>query len=259
MKKRELEKVLKQALQAHLAGEDPGPDVAGVIGLNKGKMAELRVLLDEAFFVVEERVKRGVPLDDALVWLNGVVTAVSEAQHSLQEPKVDAYFGHECRDQLRELLPRARTTMDICVYTITDNAVVHAIMTAKRTHVKVRIITDLEKVDASGSDIRYLEKNGAFVKVNSGGAIMHHKFALIDGRTLITGSYNWTVGAATVNSENFIVTNSPQAIEAFQQEFDSLWEHCTWLTPGSTVSPSTHKGSAKTDHPTQGGAAPAGE
>ncbi|MBU1239902.1 DUF1669 domain-containing protein [Myxococcota bacterium] len=230
MKRRELVKVLEMDLQAHLAHKEAGPDLSSVIGQLKGNAAELKVLLDEAFVAVEERVTRGIPLGDALIWLNQLVTAVSEAQHSLQQPNVDAYFGHECREQLVTLLPRARSTLDICVYTITDRDVGTAILNAKRTRVKVRVITDLDKVDANGSDIRYLEKNGVFMKVNSGEAIMHHKFAIIDSRTLITGSYNWTVGAATQNSENFIVTDAPQAIEAFQQEFNSLWERCRWLS-----------------------------
>ena len=229
MQKKELKQVLEKALHTSLSGDPEGKDLPRVIEELKGRLPELKFLLDHAFFITEKGIMEHAPLDDSMAWLSSFVDKVVRAQYSLQQPEVDAYFGHACRDKLLETLPATRKTLDICVYTITDNDVANAILKAKNTRVKVRLITDLEKVDALGSDIRYLEKNGIFVKVNDGDAFMHHKFAIFDKRSLITGSYNWTKGAANRNSENFIYTNSPQAVAAFQGEFDSLWESCSWL------------------------------
>jgi len=52
---------------------------------------------------------------------------------------------------------------------------------------------------------------------------MHHKFALFDGRLLLTGSYNWTRGAADDNHENFVVTDDPHLLRAYAQAFEDLW------------------------------------
>jgi mitochondrial cardiolipin hydrolase len=52
---------------------------------------------------------------------------------------------------------------------------------------------------------------------------MHHKFAIIDSRLVLTGSYNWTRSAAEYNHENLLVTNSKQAIGQFEKEFNRLW------------------------------------
>ena len=52
---------------------------------------------------------------------------------------------------------------------------------------------------------------------------MHNKFALIDRRVLLNGSFNWTRSAVLNNRENVVISTSPALIGAFQAEFDKLW------------------------------------
>jgi phosphatidylserine/phosphatidylglycerophosphate/cardiolipin synthase-like enzyme len=52
---------------------------------------------------------------------------------------------------------------------------------------------------------------------------MHHKFALVDGRVLLTGSYNYTQSAAAVNHENIVVTDDAYHVAKFTEAFDNLW------------------------------------
>lgn len=54
--------------------------------------------------------------------------------------------------------------------------------------------------------------------------LMHHKFCLIDGTRLITGSYNWTRGA-NHNFENVIVSTDLSLIIEFQSEFRRIKEN----------------------------------
>lgn len=53
---------------------------------------------------------------------------------------------------------------------------------------------------------------------------MHHKFALVDDRKLITGSLNWTVTAVQSNKENVLVTEEPELVHPYVDEFRQLWE-----------------------------------
>jgi phosphatidylserine/phosphatidylglycerophosphate/cardiolipin synthase-like enzyme len=39
--------------------------------------------------------------------------------------------------------------------------------------------------------------------------ILHHKVIIIDKRTVITGSYNFTSGAEKDNDENLVIVNDP--------------------------------------------------
>ena len=66
--------------------------------------------------------------------------------------------------------------------------------------------------------------------------IMHNKFCVIDGKHVITGSYNWT-NRAKSNDENITVfLDSPEFATRFLKEFDDLLEKYNYKK-SSTISP----------------------
>ncbi|KAF9084702.1 hypothetical protein BGX23_010311 [Mortierella sp. AD031] len=126
--------------------------------------------------------------------------------------------------QLIKTLDNAKKSLDICVYTITDDHLANAIIRAHERGVNVRIISDSEKSDDPGSDINRLRDNNNIpTRVDTSPSFMHHKFAVIDDALVINGSYNWTKGARFDNKENLTLTNSPKAVQGFKGEFERLW------------------------------------
>ncbi len=55
------------------------------------------------------------------------------------------------------------------------------------------------------------------------GDLLHHKFGIIDRRTVITGSHNWSNAANRGNDETLLVIHSPIVAAHFQREFDRLY------------------------------------
>ncbi|MGL4879939.1 MAG: phospholipase D-like domain-containing protein, partial [Waterburya sp.] len=53
---------------------------------------------------------------------------------------------------------------------------------------------------------------------------LHHKFALIDDQTVISGSHNWSEAANNQNDEALIVINNQQVAKHFHQEFQRLYQ-----------------------------------
>ena len=53
---------------------------------------------------------------------------------------------------------------------------------------------------------------------------LHHKFAVIDNKKVITGSFNWSPSAAHTNDETLLVIHSPQLAKQFTREMDRLWD-----------------------------------
>lgn len=51
---------------------------------------------------------------------------------------------------------------------------------------------------------------------------LHHKIAVIDQRTVITGSHNWSAAANRTNDENLLVIESSALAAEFKQEMDRL-------------------------------------
>lgn len=67
---------------------------------------------------------------------------------------------------------------------------------------------------------------------SKGSGLMHHKFMVIDGRTVVTGSANWTLSDthgdftnpdSRGNANSLLVIDSPALAQRFQQEFNYLW------------------------------------
>jgi HKD family nuclease len=144
----------------------------------------------------------------------------------LNRQDTNSFFspGEECREEIIKRLDRATTSVDICVYTISDDIIAKAIARCHRRKVKVRIITDDEKVNDRGSDIWELTAYGIKTKTDDCPNYMHHKFAIFDNDIVLTGSYNWTRGAAEFNQENLLVTDEKRTVDAYIAEFERLWD-----------------------------------
>lgn len=57
------------------------------------------------------------------------------------------------------------------------------------------------------------------------GDLLHHKFGVMDGQTVITGSHNWSVAANINNDETVLVIDSAIVAAHFQREFDRLYKN----------------------------------
>ncbi|KAF9308748.1 hypothetical protein BG003_010682 [Podila horticola] len=126
--------------------------------------------------------------------------------------------------KLMSTLDNAKKSLDICVFTITDDQIAKAIIRALDRGVKVRVISDNDKSEDLGSDVARLARDyDVPTRVDNTAAHMHHKFVVIDDALVVNGSYNWTKGARYDNREDLTLTNSPQAVRGFKDEFEKLW------------------------------------
>jgi competence ComEA-like helix-hairpin-helix protein len=63
------------------------------------------------------------------------------------------------------------------------------------------------------------------------GDLLHHKFGVVDDRTVITGSHNWTEAANIGNDETVIVVHSPMVAAHYDREFERLYTEAILGTP----------------------------
>jgi phosphatidylserine/phosphatidylglycerophosphate/cardiolipin synthase-like enzyme len=160
-----------------------------------------------------------------LGWLEEVMKALQPPSQSTSRGS-EALFSpdDDCPQRIRGLLARSKQRIDICVFTITDDRLTSAIFDAHRRGVQIHIITDDDKTQDIGSDTQRLAAAGIEVRVDNSRYHMHHKFAMFDGATLLSGSYNWTRSAAENNEENFIITEEPRLVGKFADLFERLWQ-----------------------------------
>lgn len=185
---------------------------------------DLRRLRNQSFELVRERLAD--PLQLALLkWLEGVIRTLDGNRTKTAVIAQEAAFspGMDCLQIILRCLRGARQSIDICVFTLSDDRIAEEVLSAHRRGVSVRIVTDNDKEFDGGSDINRLRDAGLCVAVDRTSAHMHHKFAIFDGEKLLNGSYNWTQSASTMNEENIVLSNDPLLVKRFSTQFEKLW------------------------------------
>ncbi len=142
---------------------------------------------------------------------------------------VDAYFSPEggAMKAVSEEIRGARRTLDVALYMITAPRLAWDLVSARKRGVKVRVILDSRQV-RKWSQFDTLDENGVPVwrlylekdRSDPSPPQFHHKFAVVDGQTVITGSYNWTVMADERNHENLLVIRSRPLAARYAAAFE---------------------------------------
>lgn len=183
----------------------------------------LQAIRHEVFEMLEQEAP--VHRDD-LQWLERVVQVLDAPPPPKSSVKVAAWFGPEdpMVEQLEGFIDRVSQTLDIAVFTLTDDRLKSALIRAHRRGVRIRILTDNDKSRDMGSDVRSLLAAGLSVRMDRSRHHFHHKFAVFDDTYLVNGSYNWTRGADRSNRENFMRTGDPILVRAYGEAFEKMWK-----------------------------------
>lgn len=223
-----LDTLLRQTLADHQFQSGEKKALVAWAGQHAPDEAGRAVARSRAFALAKAELP-GAPAR-VLDWLEEVVKVFNRpvGGPALAPPEPSgAYFspGTTCIQEVLRQFQKARQAADVCVFTITDDRITRAILDAHARGVAVRVLTDNDKAHDLGSDVERLRAAGVPCKMDVGNAAhMHHKYALFDGRRLMTGSFNWTRSASEQNEENLIVTADPVLVAAFAGRFSGLWD-----------------------------------
>ena len=96
----------------------------------------------------------------------------------------------------------------------TGSGIVEALVRAKERGVDVRLIADKTTPCEDASGVEPLAVAGVPIWIDRDVRVAHAKTMVIDGAVTLTGSYNWTRGAAA-NSEDLNLVSSPAVAAAY--------------------------------------------
>ena len=127
---------------------------------------------------------------------------------------------------LADAIDAATDTLDMAAFELNSDPIHTAIARAAERGVMVRIVTDDDHGlnDNRNPHLRDLAQRGIDVRDDNRSGLMHNKFAVIDGDTVWTGSWNYTVNGTYRNNNNVLTLASAEAARAFQAEFDEMFE-----------------------------------
>lgn len=162
------------------------------------------------------------PNINVLDWLHECFDQIDKYTFRLNH----VYFspGLDIVDNLRELIYQSKQTLDLCVFSITDDRLANAIQNSYNHQVKIRILTDDLKTMDNGSKIKHLKELGIPIRIDHSRYHMHNKFGIIDNKIAFTGSFNWTKSASRENQENLLVTTNHSIVSQYRNEYERLWK-----------------------------------
>jgi phosphatidylserine/phosphatidylglycerophosphate/cardiolipin synthase-like enzyme len=80
------------------------------------------------------------------------------------------------------------------------------------------------------SSADFLANQGVPTMIDANHAIAHNKIMIIDGETVLTGSFNFTKAAQDNNAENLLILRNPTLAAQYTQNWDAHRQHSQ---PGS--------------------------
>lgn len=163
-----------------------------------------------------------------------VALAVVNPPKATHEPAmagVRLYYGPspETATVDQQTLARARSSIDMAAYVLTDRTVIEALAQAARRGVKVRVYLDGDDAtrgsEKSADALTALDAlPGVVVRRKAPGRdSMHLKSYLVDRRILRTGSANFSYSGERFQDNDILLLESPALAGAFVRNFEAIW------------------------------------
>lgn len=139
---------------------------------------------------------------------------------------VDVYFSPEdhISDRLVDLVEGSDQSIHFLAYTFTLNDLGTAVLKRARKGVSVEGVFEGDILPGStGSEYDFLRRGGLNIRLDGNSGLMHEKLFLLDGNTVILGSYNFTRSADEENDENLMVIHDAELAKIFESEFQNVF------------------------------------
>ena len=123
---------------------------------------------------------------------------------------VQVFFSPKggCTETVVENAGKAKFTILVQAYSFTSAPIAKALVDASKRGVKVQVILDKSQRTEKCSGADFLLHEGVPTFIDSVHAIAHNKIMVIDSRTILTGSFNFTKAAEENNAENLLVIDN---------------------------------------------------
>jgi phosphatidylserine/phosphatidylglycerophosphate/cardiolipin synthase-like enzyme len=158
-----------------------------------------------------------------------------------QEAAVLAHFSPKggCTAAIVAELTQASSEVLVMAYSFSCPDIANALIAAASRGVRVVVLLDRSNEAETYSELGDLEKHRIEVWIDACHAIAHNKVIVIDGRTVLTGSFNFTRQAEHENAENLLILRDHYDLAAvYRANFHTHKDHCQ--APGTRHATHAH-------------------
>jgi phosphatidylserine/phosphatidylglycerophosphate/cardiolipin synthase-like enzyme len=196
-----------------------GSDVSRRLTINATTLAASLtfLILVALFFVFQNESEQEAPLptlqiDPESAW-TVLFTDAGGPEAASYRGGPDAY--------LADAIDAARYSVDVAIYHLDLWSIRDALIRAHRRGLPVRLVVESDY--HSEAEITELEQEGIEIIGDLREHLMHHKFVILDGMEVWTGSMNFTVRGAYINNNNLLAVRSSELAQWFTQEFEEMF------------------------------------
>ncbi len=129
------------------------------------------------------------------------------------------------QEELIKRIYEAKDSLKIAVTWLTNHDLFDAIIKKlDDPNFKVSLIVLNDRINNKREGVNFqnlINKKGKFY-YSGVDNMVHHKFCIVDDKTLITGSYNWTYYAENRNWENIIIIDNADIVKGYIEEFEKV-------------------------------------
>jgi len=142
-----------------------------------------------------------------------------------EEPAIDGvYFSPRggCENQVINWINKANSSIHVLIYSFTLDSVGNALIEALGRHIEVKIVFEKGQIGQS-SEYQRLRNSAVDVRNDTNPSYMHDKIMIVDGKVVLTGSFNWSNNAENENNENLLIIASTSLATTYENEFQKIW------------------------------------
>jgi phosphatidylserine/phosphatidylglycerophosphate/cardiolipin synthase-like enzyme len=138
--------------------------------------------------------------------------------------KVQVLFSPEdgVAAKVAERVSQAQTEIRFLAFSFTHDGIGQAVLARAKAGVKVAGVFEKTGSETRFSEYGAMKQAGLEVYQDGNPYVMHHKVFVLDGKTTVFGSFNFSDGADKDNNENCLIVEDPDFAASFHEETDRV-------------------------------------
>jgi phosphatidylserine/phosphatidylglycerophosphate/cardiolipin synthase-like enzyme len=134
---------------------------------------------------------------------------------------IENYFSPEDDPLARmlEVTATASQSIHFMAFSYTDYDLAKVMMDRMDAGVEVSGIFETRGANTEYSECPTLLEHGADVRLDANPRTFHHKVVIVDGKIVMTGSFNYSTNATESNDENVLIIYNEDIARLYEQEF----------------------------------------
>ena len=149
----------------------------------------------------------------------------------------NAYFNH-IQNEIKLVLRKAETSIQVAMAWFTNEVLLDELISCLQRNVEVSMVLlddPINWMPYAPDFNQFIAAGGHLYIADASIGFMHHKFCIIDGHFLITGSYNWTHYAESRNLENIVISDDGSLCQHYNDEFKKLVRTLSMVSKTSKI------------------------